>query len=49
MSPKPTVVVCPKCGENDQSMIERVPAQTPTYYCNTCGKEFRVQHVKPQM
>lgn len=39
-------MTCPNCGNDDRTMMERVPVQTPTYYCLVCGKEFRVVEKK---
>ena len=37
MTPPP---LCPKCGSDDDSMIEAV--RTGTYFCNTCAHEWSV-------
>ncbi len=37
-------VLCPKCGSDDESMIEVVrEGTTRTYFCNTCAHEWTVQ------
>jgi error-prone DNA polymerase len=37
-------ILCPKCGSDDESMIEVVrEGATRTYFCNTCAHEWTVQ------
>jgi transposase-like protein len=36
-------LACPHCDNDDRTMLTRVPAQTPTYYCENCSKEFVVR------
>ena len=37
----PPSLLCPKCGSDDESMIEVV--RDGTYFCNTCAHEWTVQ------
>lgn len=34
--------VCPHCQNDDRSMLERLPSQTPMYRCEVCSKTFVV-------
>jgi error-prone DNA polymerase len=38
--PAPSPGVCPKCGCDDESMLERVDADR--WFCNTCSHDWRV-------
>ena len=36
-------IECPFCGNDDRTLMERVPSQTPMYLCVSCSKEFVVR------
>lgn len=35
-------IECPGCSNDDRTMMERIPGQTPTYECKVCSQIFIV-------